>query len=138
MDDIFPFPGTRRRFGFDFLLGLVPGLGDMAALILGLPILIEGVRHRLPFRVLLVMATNLLLDAVIGTIPLAGNVFDFFWKANSKNLLLLREPEALPSVLRQAGAWVAALAAVTCFLLVAMLWLLVALMRWYLGLFSGG
>jgi hypothetical protein len=136
MDEIFPFPGTRRRFGYDFLLGLVPGVGDFAALVLGLPILIEGIRHRLPLRVLLVMATNLLLDAVIGTVPIAGNIFDFFWKANSKNLLLLREPEALPSVMRQAGAWIAGLAALAFFLLLLMVWLLMALVRWYLGLFA--
>lgn len=131
LDELIRIPGTRLSFGIDVLLGLLPVVGDFAGLLCGVPVLVAAVRRRLPFAVLLMMAANLLIDAVVGVVPLLGNVFDLVWKAHSKNLRLLGRPEELADVLREArwkllalAGLVAALAAVLLFLLGAVLWLL--------------
>lgn len=115
LDDRFRLPGTSYRFGWDFVLGLVPGLGDFVGLALGLPIIAAAIRHRFPKTVVLAMSANVLLDAVLGTVPLAGNLFDFFWKAHHKNLRLLRDPRALPAILQEAG-WKLTVLTATLFL----------------------
>lgn len=82
-------PGTSIRFGIDPLLGLIPGLGDAVGMILGGVLLYEAWRHRVSWRVFVSMFFNLLLDAVVGTVPVAGDAFDFYFKANRRNLALL-------------------------------------------------
>ena len=114
LDDRFRVPGTKYRFGWDFVLGLVPGLGDFVGLVLGLPIIAAAVRYRFPKMVVLAMTVNVLFDAVLGTVPIAGNIFDFFWKAHNKNLRLLRDPKALSSILEEAG-WKLKVLTVTLF-----------------------
>jgi hypothetical protein len=100
LDQGIPVPGTRFRFGLDPLIGLIPGLGDAVGALLGLGLLVEGVRRRVPRVTLLRMAANLTVDALAGTIPVAGDVFDFFWKANSRNLALLERHVADPATAR--------------------------------------
>lgn len=90
LDTAFRIPGTRMRFGLDGLLGLLPGVGDAltftaAAGIVGYAAAL-GVRR----GTLLRMAGNVGVDFVIGSIPLLGDVFDFAFKANRRNLELLR------------------------------------------------
>jgi hypothetical protein len=65
--------------------------------------------------VVLAMSVNVLLDAVLGTVPIAGNIFDFFWRAHHKNLRLLRDPKALSAILQEAG-WKLKVLTVTLFL----------------------
>jgi hypothetical protein len=89
MDAQFVVPGTRWRFGFDSLLGLVPGIGDVGTALISLYIIAEAQRLGVPRRVLRRMAANVLVDVVIGTIPLAGDVFDAMFKANLRNLRLM-------------------------------------------------
>ena len=89
MDDLFTIPGTNRRVGLDPLVGLVPGLGDAAGAVAATGLVIDGIRYRVPFVVLLRMALNLLLDMVIGAIPVAGDAFDFFFRANIRNERLM-------------------------------------------------
>ena len=96
-------PGTEIRFGLDVILGLVPVVGDFAGMLCGLPLLVAGIRKRLRFPVLLMMTANVLLDAVMGSIPLVGDIFDIAWKSHRKNLTLLRQPEFLPDIMREAS-----------------------------------
>jgi hypothetical protein len=90
MDNQFALPGTNFRFGFDAVLGLIPGAGD----ILGL--LVSGVLLRIMLRkgagpiLMLCMLGNVLLDALVGVVPLAGDIFDFGFKANRRNVDLLK------------------------------------------------
>ena len=91
MDQGLRVPGTSFRFGLDPIIGLIPGLGDAAGALLGGAILLEAVRARAANYTLLRMSGNIALDAVIGAIPLLGDLFDFGWKANSKNLQLLEK-----------------------------------------------
>lgn len=131
MEDRFRVPGTQVRFGLDAILGLfLPGVGDVATLFVGVPILISAIRRRHPWRVLLMMVVNLLLDSTIGSIPLVGDVFDIFWKAQRKNLTLLEDPGSLPAIWQEAKGRVVVLCAVAFALLIVGLGVLWVLVRW--------
>ncbi len=90
MDSQFRLPGTRFRFGLDPLLGLLPVVGDLSSLAVSGALLLTMARHGASGAVVVRMALNILLDTVIGAIPILGNLFDFAYKANNRNLLLLR------------------------------------------------
>lgn len=94
-DSAFRIPGTRITFGLDPILGLVPGLGDVASPIFSLFFIWHGARLGVPKVVLARMVLNALIDTGIGAIPLVGDLFDFGWKSNTWNLALL-EHHATP------------------------------------------
>ncbi|MDY6827820.1 MAG: DUF4112 domain-containing protein [Pseudomonadota bacterium] len=89
LDSSFQLPGTRFRFGLDSLIGLVPGVGDGASFAVSLYFI--GTAHRLGVRkrTLVRMLWNLGVDFVVGAIPLIGDLFDFGWKANLRNMELI-------------------------------------------------
>ena len=89
LDEQFRIPGTTQRVGLDGLIGLIPGVGDAAGTLLSAYILYEAIRLGAPISVLLRMAANIGIDAVVGAIPVAGGLFDVVWKANKKNATLL-------------------------------------------------
>ena len=91
MDSLFRVPGTQIRIGLDSILGLVPGIGDALALAPAGYILYKARQHGAPRRMLARMAFNTGLDAVVGTIPLIGDLFDVGFKANRRNVALLRK-----------------------------------------------
>lgn len=91
LDRAFRLPGTNRRFGFDGLIGLIPGVGDTATAIISAALILAAWRRGARRRTLARMAGNVLLDWAVGTIPLVGDLFDFGFKANTRNLRLLRE-----------------------------------------------
>ncbi len=103
-DSAFRIPGTRVRFGLDPILGLVPGVGDMASPVLALLLIWQATRQRVPKPVLARMVVNALVDAGVGAIPVVGDAFDFVWKANDWNLSLL-ERHAQPGTRATAGDW---------------------------------
>jgi hypothetical protein len=89
MDQAFGIPGTKWRFGFDALFGLVPGLGDIVGAVVAVYALHVARRLRAPGEVQLHMLTNIALDATVGTIPILGDLFDFAYKAQTRNLALI-------------------------------------------------
>ncbi|HEV8523203.1 MAG TPA: DUF4112 domain-containing protein [Terriglobales bacterium] len=90
LDDLFRIPGTNLRFGLDPLLGLLPGLGDLISGALGLLMVLAAWQRNLPRVTIWRMLVNLAIDSALGSIPLAGDFFDVAWKANRKNLALLK------------------------------------------------
>jgi len=94
-DSAFRIPGTQITFGLDPILGLVPGLGDVASPVFSLFFVWHGFRLGVPKVVLARMVLNVLIDTGVGAIPVIGDLFDFGWKANAWNLALL-ERHAMP------------------------------------------
>lgn len=90
LDSKFRVPGTSIRFGFDTLLGLIPGLGDLLAVLPAVYLLYRGHQLGAGRRTMARMAMNTFLDLTIGAVPLVGDVFDLFFKANLRNVALLR------------------------------------------------
>lgn len=90
-DQAFGIPGTRWRFGIDALFGLVPGLGDVAGAVVAVYALQVARSLRAPAVIQLHMLGNVAVDALIGTVPLIGDLFDFVFKAQTRNLALLEE-----------------------------------------------
>lgn len=88
-DDRFRLPGTGRRFGLDGILGLIPGVGDAATGAISLYLATEAWRLGMPLTTILRMGVNVGIDTVLGAIPLLGDLFDFAWKANQKNVRLV-------------------------------------------------
>jgi hypothetical protein len=91
MDDAFHVPGTRLRFGWDSILGLFPGLGDVLTSALSLLIVHHAWQTGASKLTLARMLGNIGVDFVVGAVPFIGDLFDFVWKANRKNARLLEQ-----------------------------------------------
>lgn len=86
LDSRFRIPGTRRTFGLDALIGLIPGVGDTATALLSCYILIEARRLGVPKAALMRMMYNIGVDMLVGFVPFVGDLFDIHWKANERNI----------------------------------------------------
>jgi hypothetical protein len=95
LDSAFKVPGLPVRFGFDAIIGLVPGVGELTTPAFTMLLLVTGLRMRVRLVVLARMVLNTAVDALIGLIPVLGDLTDIGWKANLRNLDLL-ERHALP------------------------------------------
>lgn len=91
MDTAFAIPGTNIRFGADALLGLIPGVGDIVGAAISLAIVNEARLLGVSNAVIAKMLVNIGLDAVVGGVPLLGDAFDIYFKANRRNAQLLLE-----------------------------------------------
>ncbi len=91
LDSAFLIPGTNRRVGFDAVIGLVPGIGDAISTILASYIIWEARQLGLPRWKIARMMANVAVDTAIGAIPLAGDAFDLFFKANERNLRIIHD-----------------------------------------------
>jgi Domain of unknown function (DUF4112) len=96
LEGVIPVPGTTKKVGLDPIIGLITGGGDSIGFMMSAYILVESLRFKLPKETLLRMLTNVAIDAIAGAVPFLGDVFDFFWKSNSKNLKLLEAHLATP------------------------------------------
>ena len=91
MDAQFTIPGTSIRFGFDALIGLIPGAGDLSTFAISGYMLFIMAKNGASGFVLARMVLNILLDAIIGAIPLLGDIFDVAFKANMRNMRLMNQ-----------------------------------------------
>lgn len=91
LDNQFRVPGTNFRFGLDPILSLIPFGGSAASFALSAGLVLTMVKHGVSRKVLILMVGNLVLDALVGSIPVLGNIFDFFFKANQRNVNLLKK-----------------------------------------------
>jgi len=90
LDNAFAIPGTRFRIGLDGILGLIPGIGDATGAALSIYLIVQAARLGLPVSTLLRMVGNVALETVVGAVPIVGDIFDIVWKANIRNMALLR------------------------------------------------
>ena len=91
MDSAFVIPGTSMRVGVDSLIGLIPGLGDTISALISRYIVKQASKYNLPWHLKLKMSFNIFIDWLIGIIPLIGDLFDVGWKANTRNVELLKK-----------------------------------------------
>lgn len=136
MDEAFAIPGTRIRVGLDALIGLIPGVGDVIGGMLSTWIIAGALRHRVPGRVILRMVFNVAIDLVFGSIPVAGDVFDFLYEENMKNMRLLERHRDRQRPPRSAASIALVLTLIVVFLAGLALLLLavvVALVVWLIG-----
>jgi hypothetical protein len=143
MDNAFEVPGVGLRFGFDAILGLIPGVGDA-----GTSLASAYVIHRAHWlgvgrATLARMAANVALDFLVGAVPFAGDLFDFYWKANRRNVELLRKHAAAApgeeGRLRRSDTWFVVMLLVGLFgLLAASVWAAFTLMALVIRSFTGG
>jgi predicted small integral membrane protein len=96
LDSAIVIPGTNRRIGLDPILGLIPGGGDTVSAALSGYIIIEAARMGLPRKALIQMVMNIAIDTVVGSVPVLGDVFDVFSKANLRNLQIVESHAQIP------------------------------------------
>jgi len=89
LDNAIPIPGTGKRIGLDPLLGMIPGGGDILSSFLSVYIILESIRFGVSKETLTRMVSNVAWDAIAGTVPVAGDLFDAISKANARNVKLL-------------------------------------------------
>ena len=120
LDSAFVIPGTSYRIGLDPIIGLIPMVGDLASPIFTIGLLWQAYDLGIPKVVQLRMIFNAAIDALVGAIPVAGDLFDFGWKSNQWNLALL-ELHAYEERHAAMGDWVFVLAMIALLLAIAAL-----------------
>ena len=91
LDSAFVVPGTNIRFGLDGIIGLVPGIGDVVTTALSTYLIWEARRLGLPRWKIARMIGNVAFDGAIGIVPVIGDAFDVLFKANRRNMRIIRE-----------------------------------------------
>jgi hypothetical protein len=131
LDNAITVPGTRFRIGFDALIGLIPGVGDLVGTLLSSYIIAVAASQGLPTSVLTRMALNVAIEGVIGLVPILGDLFDAAWKANQRNVRLMAQFRSAPvAARRQSVGVVAAWAAGALAFVVVLAIGAIALLRW--------
>jgi hypothetical protein len=139
LDALVKIPGSNRRIGLDPIIGLIPGVGDALSAALGSIILLEAMRCKVPRLLMMRMTGNVMINAVVGAIPLLGDLFSVWFQSNSKNSALLHAWQSggkrIPA--SPQTKWVVAgclgLILVAAALVALGVWLLSALWRWITG-----
>lgn len=138
LDTAIRIPGTRLRFGLDPVLGLVPGVGDLASALLSGYVVLASARLGVPASVVTRMILNLGVDTLVGSVPLVGDLFDVGFRANVRNAELLEQHMAAPDAARRSSrlAVLAAIAGVVVLAAagVALAMVVVRGLNWLAGL----
>jgi hypothetical protein len=103
MDGALVIPGTNTRIGLDGLIGLIPGIGDVISGLISSYLIWEARQLGVSRWVMARMVGNAFLDTAVGAIPLAGDVFDVMFRANMKNMALLRRHLEKKGYARRTG-----------------------------------
>jgi hypothetical protein len=139
LDDFIRIPGTSIRFGLDGIVGLIPGIGDILGGIASCVIIFAAWMRGVPYVILTRMVANVVIEVVVGTIPLLGDAFDIAWRANRRNYTLLTESLYQPRK-HTIQSWIfliALLAVMAVLMLIPMLmlaWLANEVMRMLFGI----
>jgi hypothetical protein len=105
LDSAVTVPGTNIRVGADSLIGLIPGLGDIAGAVLSGYIVLVATRLGAPASVVARMLLNIGVDTVVGSVPVLGDLFDVAWKSNQMNVALLERHLGAPIATRRTSRW---------------------------------
>jgi len=133
LDQRFTIPGTSIKIGLDPILGLIPGIGDAIANLAGSAILLIAAQYQVPKIVLLRMGSNVALNAIIGAIPVFGDVFSIWFRSNAKNARLLERYVSAEEQASTFGNWIFVIAVIggiillSIGILIATAWLILQL-----------
>jgi hypothetical protein len=105
MDHLLQVPGTKARIGINPFLDLIPIFGDGAAVLISALTIFEGFRRQVPKVVLTRMGLNVLLNGLVGTIPVVGEAFSFLYKPTSRNYQLLQQHSAPTTGVVRRSTW---------------------------------
>lgn len=105
LDELIRIPGTEIRFGLDPILGILPYGGETIATIVGATILGEAGKKGIPFKTLIKMGGNMILNAGVGTLPVLGDLFSFWFKSNTRNYKMLNTYLDSEEGLEEEGGW---------------------------------
>jgi hypothetical protein len=136
LDDFIRIPGTPIRFGLDGIIGFFPGVGDIIAGLASCIIIVAAWVRGVPKVLIARMVLNVAIETAVGSIPIAGNLFDIAWRANRRNYKLLAESLDLPQR-HSASSWL--FIAVVCLILAGLMliplllagWILMHLNAWF-------
>jgi hypothetical protein len=104
MDNLVRLPGTRFRFGLNPLIDFIPAVGDISAAFVSTSVLLYALRNGLPKVLLARMGLNILINEMVGIVPVVGSAFAFWFRANYRNYELLRSHHAAPHQPRRGDA----------------------------------
>lgn len=135
MDYNFKIPGTNWKFGIDFILGLFPGLGDGISFLISGLLVLSMVRHGVKKAVIVRMLGNIVLDAVVGSIPLLGNIFDLVFKANKRNYILLLEHQVHGKEVSMPWGWIVGIISTMVVVFLGMFIGFFLILYWIISLF---
>lgn len=130
LDNKFVIPGTRMRFGIDSVIGLIPFAGDIFTFIISAWLLVLIHRRGSGSKILYKMTGNIMVDLLFGSIPVIGDIFDFRFRANIRNIRLMKEHlgegkhkgSALPAILM--------LLILLLFLIALIIWSMISLLKY--------
>ena len=125
MDEIVRIPGTNFRFGLDPLLGLIPGIGDTSSALVSAFALIQAARLGVPKILLARMSLNILINEIIGVVPVLGDAFSFWFKSNARNYQIIKDHTVTPSAAKRSD-WIFVIAVLVVLVLVVCLGLVLS------------
>jgi hypothetical protein len=142
LDDSIPIPGTGRRIGLDSLIGLVPFAGDVIGGGFATYILYSGYRLGASWLTLLRMTGNVVVELLVGSVPLLGDLFDMAFKANQRNVRLLSQhAQSAQRVERHSRWWafgvVGSIACVVGGAMLLAIWITIVAIRAIAGIMTG-
>ncbi len=133
MDSRFRLPGTNFHFGLDPILGLLPGIGDATSLLISGTLIFYMYRHGASRKAMILMVGNVILDATIGSIPILGNIFDFAYKANEKNIRIMKRHYQEGKYQGKGTGILIAIGLILLALIVLILWATWQIVEWLFG-----
>ncbi|MCC5665568.1 DUF4112 domain-containing protein [Nostoc sp. CHAB 5784] len=105
LDNVITIPGTQIGFGLDPIIGLIPIGGDFLGIMFSSYIILEAARLGVSRATLGKMVLNVIVDGLVGAVPVLGDFFDFTWRANTNNIKLLEDYLKFPSQQKSADGW---------------------------------
>jgi NADH:ubiquinone oxidoreductase subunit 5 (subunit L)/multisubunit Na+/H+ antiporter MnhA subunit len=130
MDSQFRIPGTNIRFGLDALIGLVPGAGDFVSFLVSSYLVSNAINKGASGYVLSRMVLNIVVDALVGAIPVLGDIFDVAFKANQRNVKLLQQHYSEGRHQGSSKKVIIPIVIVMLGLFVGLIWLIYKLVVW--------
>ena len=135
LDSAIPIPGTKYRVGLDPIIGLIPGIGDALTSLVSSYIVLSGMQMNVSRWTLVRMVFNIMIESVVGIVPVVGDVFDAYWKSNERNRVLLEASMDNPKAKAVDKIFVASVLLALVFVLVLTGWGAIEFMKWLISQF---